>query len=229
VLRLPGNARQEPSYVVKGFPLRKLESRIKYQKYGLSEFIHYHRASAHRVPAPTCHAYFEVRSFGLVRANGVILEDLAGWLSLAELAAKEPPRSRELFDRAIPLLQQLYDTGVNHIDPSPQNMLLSPKGQELRLIDWQYCSFLSPRQPAQLLFQATHFLNYAGWPADSPQGRSWLERLWTAAAPPAQLENFLRAVASVQQQGRLGATQRLALSLDDRTARLLDTAVSLSL
>src|SRR5262249_54199402 len=103
----------------------------------------------------------------------------------------------------------------------PQNLLLSPKGQELKLIDWQYCSFLSPRQPVQLLFQAAHFLNFAGLPPNSPQHRLWLEQLWAAAAPAIRLENFLRAAASVQQRGRLSAAERLALTVDKSTAQLL--------
>jgi hypothetical protein len=222
VLRVNDFSSQHGSLIVKGFPLRKLESRWKYKKYGLSEFTHYQEAARRGIGTPHCHAYFEVRRLGLVAANGVLIEDLAGWTSLAEWAAKEPAGRAELLAQAIPLLQRLYDTGVNHIDPSPQNMLLSPSRSALRLIDWQYCSFVAPRQPVQLLMQAAHFLNYAALSCDSAEGLRWAEQLWSAAAMPAELKRFVEALRSVQRLGRLGAKERLALALS--TDRSLQAA-----
>ena len=224
VLRIRDYSPQQTSLIVKGFPLPKLESRLKYKRYGLSEFVHYQEARRQQIPAPACYAYFEIRSWGLVTANGVLIEDLGQWRSLAQWLAAEPQRQSERLAQAIPVLCRLFETGVNHIDPSPQNMLLAPAGSEARLIDWQYCSIVAPRQPAQLLLQATHFLHYAKVPGDSPVGRHWVEQLWTAANPPAgagSLASFVAAVGSLQRRGRVSASERLALTLDANTARLL--------
>jgi hypothetical protein len=224
VLRIRGFSTRHASVIVKGFPLCKLESRFKYKKYGLSEFKHYGEAARRGVATPICHGYFEVRSWGMVAANGVIIEDLGTWRSLGDCLAAEPERSDPLLARAIPVLCRLYETGVNHIDPSPQNMLLAPVGPEVRLIDWQYASFVPPRQSTQLLLQSAHFLNYAKVSGASAGGRRWLKELWTAAqAAGCALgwEPLVGALDALQRRGRLGASERLALTLDEGTARWL--------
>lgn len=213
-----------PSLIVKGFPLAKIESRVKYRKYGLAEFSHYQQAASLGISMPACHGYFELRALGLVKANGVLIEDLAGWRSLADLALADPAKRREILAMAIPLLKQLHETGVNHIDTSPQNMLRSPDGAELRLIDWQYCSFVPPRRPAQLLLQAAHFLNYAGLPVESPAAREWLAELAAACRWPYPAEKFQLAVAALRSHGQISATSRLALSLDAAVVAVLEGA-----
>lgn len=221
VLRVRGAFPSMPSAIVKGFPLKKLESRFKYRKYGLTEFINYQHAAERHLPAPRCHGYFEVRSWGLVKANGVIIEDLAGWRSLAELAEADPARPLEILSAAIPLLKLLLDTGANHIDTSPQNILQSPDGQQVKLIDWQYCSFVEPRQTAQLVLQAAHFLNYANLKATTGVGQAWLEQLAAACQPPAQAAPIGAAVDALQHQGKLSGTDRLALRLNSTAAAIL--------
>jgi hypothetical protein len=224
VFRVRNAVPEVPSLIVKGFPLVKIELRVKYRKYGLAEFNHYQRAARQGIPMPACHGYFEIRALGLVKANGVLIEDLAGWRSLADLAEADPARRREILAGAIPLFKQLYETGVNHIDTSPQNMLRSPDGAQLRLIDWQYCSFVRPRQPAQLLLQAAHFLNYAGLPAESPVAREWLAELAAACRWTHPAEIFRLAISALHSSGQISATSRLALSLNAAAIAVLDAA-----
>lgn len=221
VLRVRGAIPPMPSVIVKGFPLKKLESRIKYRKYGLTEFINYQRAAERKIPAPQCHGYFEVRSWGLVKANGVIIEDLTGWRSLAELAEAQPTRSLDILAAALPLLKLLFETGTNHIDTSPQNILQSPDRQQVKLIDWQYCSFVEPRSLNQLALQAAHFLNYANLKATTGVGQAWLAQLAAACQPLAQAAAFGAAVDALQQQGKLSGTDRLALRLSSAVVEVL--------
>lgn len=223
VLRVRGAFPTLPSVIVKGFPLKKLESRLKYRKYGLAEFIHYQRATEHHLPAPRCHGYFEVRSWGLVKANGVIIEDLAGWRSLAELVEADPSRSLEILSVAIPLLKLLFDTGANHIDTSPQNILQSPDGQQVKLIDWQYCSFVEPRQTAQLALQAAHFLNYAQLNVASPIWKEWLQRLAAACLPARWANGLSCAVETLQFNGKLSGEKRLQLKIEPFVADVLQS------
>jgi len=210
-----------PSIVVKGFPLDKIESRVKYRKYGLTEFNNYQQVASRRVPAPACYGYFEIRFLGLVKANGVLIEDLAGWRSLAELARANPAKFSDTLAKAIPLMTRLYETGANHVDLSMNNLLESPDAKEIRLIDWQYCSFVAPRQPAQLLLQAVHFLNEVKLAAASPEARQWLARLREAAGLALAPDAFVEAVASLQARGKIPAPERLALTLDPDTQKLL--------
>lgn len=221
VFRIRNVAPELPSIVVKGFPLDKIESRVKYRKYGLTEFSNYQEVASRGVPAPACHVYFEVRSFGLVKANGVLIEDLFGWRSLAELARENPVKFPEILTRAIPLITRLYELGVNHVDLSMNNLLESAAGTEIRLIDWQYCSFVTPRQPSQLVLQAAHFLKEAGLAANDPISRDWLANLRQVAELSLPTNVLIEAVAGLQARGRLAASDRLALALDPSTQRLL--------
>ena len=214
VFRVRNVAPEFPSIIVKGFPLVKIESRVKYRKYGLAEFSHYQQAARRGIPMPACYGYFEVRTLGLVKANGVLIEDLAGWRSLADLARANPARRPEILASAIPLLSQLYETGVNHIDSSPQNILRSPDGTLLRLIDWQYCSFVKPRLTAQLLMQAAHFLTYANVPVGSTEADEWLTGLAEACHCQMPGGDFRTVVSAVHARGRMSAKERLALSID---------------
>jgi serine/threonine protein kinase len=212
------------SVIVKGFPLKKIESRFKYRKYGLTEFINYQRATERKIPAPACYGYFEVRWLGMVTANGVVVEDLAGWTSLAELAEGDASRQIDVLSAAIPLLKILYETGTNHIDASPQNMLQSPDGGAVRLIDWQYCSFLNPRNDTQLALQAAHFLNYAKLAADSAMGKEWLGRLVSTCLPATPVERFRSIVERLQSRGKISSEDRLGLRLGSFSAGALQHA-----
>jgi hypothetical protein len=224
VLRVRGIAPELPSLIVKGFPLAKIESRVKYRKYGLAEFSHYQQAASQGVPMPACYGYFEVRALGMVKSNGVLIEDLAGCRSLGELIQAKPANKREILARAIPLMKRLYESGVNHVDINLNNLLESRDGHDLRLIDWQYCSFVTPRQPAQLLLQASHFLNTSGVEARSPDAEDWLAQLLRVSGCPLPAATFLRAAASLQARHKITATERLCLTLDAATQALLADA-----
>ena len=213
VLRIKALSPEYSSLIVKGFPLRKIESKWKYKKYGLAEFENYQQAAQRQIPAPKCHGYFEVRGFGLVRANGVILEDLDHHQSLARRAETNADKRMEIFLRAIPLLKLLFEKGVNHIDVSAQNLMERPEGSDLRLIDWQYCAFVPPRQTAQLLVHAAHFLKYANVPAASPEGRFWLETLLSESGGPMSQDQFVANVATLQNGPKLSSETRLKLDL----------------
>jgi hypothetical protein len=199
------------SVVVKGFPLARIESRLKYRKYGLTEFCNYQGAAERNIPAPACHGYFEVRSFGMVVANGIVIEDLGGWRSLAELASQDAPGHALALSAAIPLLKLLYETGTNHVDASPQNMLLSPDGGRVRLIDWQYCSFVAPRNDLQLALQAAYFLSNARVDACSPLASGWLHQLVLACAPAITDAELRAAAGALQARGKISAEDRLCL------------------
>lgn len=224
VLRVRGSVPPLASVIVKGFPLRKLESRLKYQKYGLTEFINYQHAVEWELPTPACHGYFEVRSLGMVTANGVIIEDMVGWRSLAELVEQNAARQIDVLAVAIPLLKLLYETGTNHIDTSPQNILQSPDGKHVKLIDWQYCSFVEPRSRTQLALQAAHFLNYAKLTTTSTVWKEWLRRLAAECVATGWAGSLSCAVDALQLNGKISGEKRLKLMIDPPVADLLQSA-----
>ena len=221
VFRLNSFSPELPSVIIKGFPLKKIESRLKYKKYGLAEFSHYQLAAARRIPLPRCYGYFEIRTFGLVKANGLLLEDLRDHRNLDQLSQAQPERRLAVLSLAIPILKLLYETGVNHIDTKPHNLMQSPDGADLRLIDWQYCSFVAPRQIAQLLLQAARFLYSAKCAPHTPDWSRWLEELHAACAGPLPRERFQEAVAALQARKKILSQDRLNLVLDGVTHVLI--------
>lgn len=210
-----------PSIVIKKFPLAKLESRFKYRKYGLAEFAHYQQAWMKSVPTPRCHGYFEIRSLGMVKANGVFIEDLKSCQSLADLAETMPDRLGDFYARAIPIMCRLFEQGVNHIDTSPRNFMGTANSKDVRLIDWQYCAFVQPKQPAQLLLQAAHFLRSAELDAASETARSWLETLLAACGRPITPKAFSAAITRLLQEPKISMTDRLNLKLGPEVGRWL--------
>jgi len=225
VLRVKNFSPEIPSIVVKGFPLKKIESRLKWKKYGLAEFQNYQQAASRGIPVPKCFGCFEVRAFFLVNANGTLIEDLRGFRNLDELARENPGRRSTVLLAAVPLFKLLFETGVNHIDPSPHNMMQPPDGGGLRLLDWQYCSFVAPRQPAQLALHAAHFLNFARCEINSDDWSRWLGELHAACGCNSSRERFQQAVAVLQSRGKITGDERLQLRLDSISHELLNQAL----
>lgn len=201
------------SFIVKAFPLNTLKHKLKYKKYGLAEICHNHRAKQLGIPVPTCFAYFEMRPWGLVDNCGVVMQELSGYVALADICQND----KSLYTRAIPALLKLYETGANHIDPSPHNIFMHGQTGEFAIIDWQYCSFHPPRDDRQLVIHGAHFLRYADIFKGDDLWRSWLGELHQKSLSQMPLNVFLENVAQIQykQQNRMLSTHdRLRLNLD---------------
>jgi len=217
VLRLDHYSATLPSIILKGFPLQKLESRLKYQRYGMAEVNNYREAQTLQLPTPECFGYFELRRWGTVAANGVFIEDLRGYSTLHDLAESnrdQPSERAKLFARAIPAIRQLFDAGANHIDTTAHNFMLSPDQTELKVIDWQYASFHPPKHPIQLILQATQFLRYTELTEEnSSEWTDWLRNLYDTCAPLCTWELFRNNVRDLQSKKRASNPSRLDLSV----------------
>jgi len=210
IFRISGRFGVAGSIVLKSFPLANPLARLRYRKYGLVEFLNYQAAGKLGIPTAQAHAYFEQRACGFVRNCGLILEDLGEWKTLEDLLKTKTAARLEILLHAIPLLREMFATGVNHIDITPRNMLLSPSASEVRVIDWQYATFVAPRRIEQLLLQSSHFLNHADLAAHSPEATAWLEELHSACNAPMPFSCFKEAV-SVLQSRKQRYRARLAL------------------
>lgn len=222
ILRINGRFGVAASIVLKSFPLANPLARLRYQKYGLAEFLNYQSAGRLGMPTPQAHAYFEQRACGLVRNCGLILEDLGEWKTLEDLLRTKMAARLEILSHAIPLLRQMFATGVNHIDVAPRNLLLSPDASGVRVIDWQYASFVAPRRIEQLLLQSSHFLNHADLAAHSPEATAWLEGLHAACEVSLPLSRFQEA-AAVLQSRKQRYRARLALRPNPPVSRAVES------
>lgn len=214
VIRLDQNATEKPALIVKAFPLQKLESRLKYKRYGLSEALNYIHAAELNLPTPEYYGYFEYHSLGTVKANGVLIEDMKGYKTLHDLAQQFPQKKMLVLSLAIPVLKQLFKAGANHIDTTAHNIMVSPSGEKTVVIDWQYCSFHQPEQVSQLTLQATQFLRYTDMTETSdPDWTAWLKELYNCCNPDVTWQTFRQNVSGLQLQKRASAKSRLSLKV----------------
>jgi len=203
------------SVIIKGFPLKKLESRLKYSKYGLSEAYNYMRAQKFNLSIPRCYGYFEQSGlFGTVKANGAVIEDLRGYETLGDQVQATPECRLSILSKAIPVIVQLFRSGVNHIDMSPHNLMESSDRGRIVLIDWQYCSFVAANDVKQLVYQAAQFLRYTDLSEEDADWSEWLQTLYDACAPDMELVVFSGNVARIQSAKRASIQDRLSLTLD---------------
>ncbi len=215
VLRVNNYSDDLSSFIIKGFPLKKFESRLKYHKYGLAEAYNYMRAQEFNLSIPKCYGYFEQSGlFGTVKANGALIEDLGGYATLDDQVQAFPEQRLPILNKAIPVMAQLFKTGVNHIDMSPHNLMESSDGDRVVLIDWQYCSFVAAEDVKQLVFQAAQFLRYTDLSEGGPGWSAWLWALYEACSPSIEWELFSQNVARVQSMKRASIKDRLSLTLD---------------
>ena len=212
VMRVSEIGSSTPSLIVKAFPLKKLEWRLKYKRYGLAEANNYQMLQHKDINAPELYAYFEHRILGTVKANGVLIEDLGNRASLFELILDHPELRLETLLKAVPVFRQLYLQGINHIDVTPQNLMVTGRG-DLALIDWQYCSFVAPVNDTQLILQAAQFLRYAELDPFDAGWSDWLQALHEACGPQITLHNLSTNVAALQKLKRPSSAARMALSV----------------
>jgi hypothetical protein len=193
--------------IVKAFPLDVLAA-FRYQKYALREFQNHSRAAVRGTPSPEYYGYFEVRRLGLVRIAALVMQDLGDWLSLsAHLQGANAPAARAA---TVAVLAQMFEAGVNHIDTTPDNFLLSGDLRTAKLIDWQYASFGAPRALSQILLQTGRLLLYADIKPESDLGRSWVMEIHQASKLQIPLDDFASKVRSVMR-ARQPYRDRLAL------------------
>ena len=103
-------------------------------------------------------------------------------------------------------------------------MLQSPDGKHVKLIDWQYCSFVEPRSRTQLALQAAHFLNYAKLTITSTVWKEWLRRLAAECVATGWAGSLSCAVDALQLNGKISGEKRLKLMIDPLVADLLRSA-----
>ncbi|MBQ11642.1 MAG: lipopolysaccharide core heptose(I) kinase RfaP [Planctomyces sp.] len=179
--------------VVKSFPLGRTRKRLRWKRYALAEWTNNFRARERGISTPECYGVFVTRRVGLVVNCGVVMQDLSGWRKL-QLRTSDPDELR----RAIPVLVELFRAGVNHIDISPENILIDPTTGNHVIIDWQYCSFHEPENDVQLVLQAAHFLKGAGLEVGTNGWIDWVRLLHRASGVNKPLETLWQAIAKVQ-------------------------------
>jgi len=191
---------------VKIFSLRCLKDSLRHQRYAFSELQNNTEARRRGINTPLCFAYFEKRYCGLVRQCGVIMETLVGYTELAHLLDS----GKRIPSDAIPVIKELYDRGVNHIDVSPKNLFLRERDNHFAVIDWQYCTFHQPPNDIHLCLMANTFLRRNNIKSGDPRWHLWLKKTFEQCRPAISYDKLHKAV-DIMQNRKLHLEARLGL------------------
>lgn len=209
-LKLPDD--QGGTFVVKGYPLSRIRNQLRPARFGPLEGKNMLQALKLGIKSPTYLGYFEVRRFGLTKANGVLMESLDGFKTLMEVAEEKENRMAPAFHAAIPAIRELYEKGVNHIDISPFNFMVNGLDQPPVIIDWHGCQFIAPKNDRQLILQAAQFLRYVQDSFPSGQQQAWTSELHRTCSPGISREAFGALVDQYARAKRPGKAVRYDLN-----------------
>jgi len=206
--------RQLKKFIVKRYLLKPTDSLSKFKKYGLAEYVNYSEAIHRGIPVPNCCCYFEISNFGVKKSNGIVLESLDDYAVLSDLLVSKKINVLDALELGLNAVHLLYLRGANHIDLHPGNMLV--KGENFKIIDWQYASFLDPPDWRQVVFQLGVFLKSMG----EIVGKEAItdETVWLAyeqLQPPVIFSEFRAGIKKLMSLKKIPSKQRLDLDLNN--------------
>lgn len=193
-------------FTAKVFSIRRFKTSRRHRGYAFSELQNNTEARRRGINTPLCCAFFEKRPWGLVWQCGVIMETLVDYTELTHLLDSG---KRTVFD-VIPVIKELYQRGVNHIDVAPRNVFFRLQDNNYAVIDWQYCSFHQPRNDLHLCLMAAKFLNCSNIKSPDPRWQSWLKTLFGQCCPAISYDKLQKAV-DIMQNRKLHLEARLGL------------------
>ena len=180
IFSVPGPSPREIDAVVKAFPLNGLRQRLKHKKYAPSEALNLDNARRKGLPVPTLFGVGSQRHLGLVTWNAVLMEYIQGQtLGEAIRCAVREAGLGDLQIRVTHLFSLLFHSGCNHIDLRPDALIMGSTKSDDRIIDFQYCRFLSDPSAVTIGAQAGYFAHWLqkSMP-DSAFLNGWPERLF---------------------------------------------------
>lgn len=184
----------DTTMVVKAFPFARLKDKWRWKRYAAAESDNAFQARTRGIPTPEYYGLFQIRRRGLVSNCGVVMEDLKDFHSVDQLSQAN---EQDLL-LAVPMLVELFEAGVNHMDPSPFNLLLHRQSGRRVILDWQYASFTTRRNAAQLVLQGSHFLRYANVSPGTSLWERFVRELYQAGSPGLSADEFREAVQASQ-------------------------------
>jgi RIO-like serine/threonine protein kinase len=195
------------------FPLRKVSAMLRYRKYAYREFLNGERARRRGIAAPIPYGYFHARWLGLVQGSGLITNDLTGYKDISQLS-EEKGDFLAAATLAIPAIVAQYNAGIYHGDFRDANLMIAPgstDGSDYSLIDWQYASYVKPRQEWLLEHLCAFFITKSPRKHQETLLREGLARVHTAAQPDIPLIVLQQRVERLMRK-KMSTRRRLQLT-----------------
>lgn len=114
------------------------------------EFANLKRLTASEL-VPSVHGYARRRTFGFLFEEVLVVECFVGSRTLDDLLQANAAAVDTLIPRVFDLFSSMLDQGFVHLDPHPNNILVTPSG-DMKLIDFEGCCFDVSDRPFCLAF-----------------------------------------------------------------------------
>lgn len=197
--------------VIKLFPLKAITSKLRHPKYAFAEFSNMIHAQRLGIPIPEPLCFIEKRRVGFVCCSGVGQTFLNGYTDLRTLYKTRQLTYFQVADYAADILVDMFDSGANHIDLRDENIMLDQSTGMLKIIDWQYANFTSPRSAWLLEYLTAYFIRLA-----PEKHRAMLASDWLFSVPERadlkgyQSDAFIKRTRILLNK-RASVKQRMAL------------------
>ena len=171
-------------FVIKKYLIPSLKKQMKRRSFGWSECVIHNQIADLEVDLPKIFCFFEKRSWGLTRMNGVVFDYF--------------PQSRCLnsaeADLALPILRDLFHKGIYHTDFMQRNILVDNKGT-LQLIDVEGALIVAPDHLPQLIFSLTRYIEETDFKTNPAAVREFSAKAYDILTPTGiSLEQWISAV-----------------------------------
>ncbi len=142
--------------VVKAFPLDSIGKQLQHKKYAYTEVGNILHGQGLNIPSPQIFGFGYRKSYALTRWSALIMECVP-YPSMEQLlvGSRDMQLRYRLLERVYPMFELMYRTGCNHIDFKPGSVHMDE--MELRIVDFQYVSYMEKSQPLIMASQAGHF------------------------------------------------------------------------
>ena len=181
------------SYMLKGVKI------FAYRKYAIREYNNLNKAKKLGINVPTTLELYKSISLNGVH-SAVIMEEIDDSITLEEYLKVNSTIEPHIINLIGILLTVLNQTGANHIDLSPENILIKKNSYDVYLIDWQYANFVKPNSKPQLFMQMAQLIKYLSKTQSKDKIREIIQAIEKCLPSSLRYESFCETIIALSEE-----------------------------
>jgi len=181
------------SYMLKGVRV------FAYKRYAVSEYNNLIKAKKLGINVPTPFILHKSISLNGIH-SAVIMEQIDDSITLGDYLKAHSTIKPNIIKSIGTLLTLLNQTGANHIDLSPENILIKQNSNDIYLIDWQYANFVKPNSKQQLFMQMAQLTKYLSKTHSKNKIREVVQAIEKCLPSSLRYESFCEAIIELSEK-----------------------------
>jgi len=181
------------SYMLKGVKI------FAYRKYAISEYNNLKKAKKLGINVPTPFNLHKSISLNGIH-SAVIMEQIDDSITLGDYLKAYSTIGPNIIKSIGVLLTSLNQTGANHIDLSPENILIKQNSDDIYLIDWQYANFVKPNSKQQLFMQMAQLIKYLSKTQSKDKIREIIQAIEKCLPSSLRYESFCETIIALSEE-----------------------------